>query len=264
MNRVLSFALLAVIGLAGCQDNKGPNPGVGTGKGGPNMNVADLKPADLEVKGAGLHKLQVQSPTGKTVKYAIQVPANLSKDAKVPLVVALHYAGKKGDWYGAGMLEGLYSEGCRSLGAVIVAPDSLTGDDWDNHTNADHVAWLARSVIQSYPIDPKKVILSGFSAGGIGTWYIAPRAPDVFTAAIPIAGEPELKGATWTVPVCAIHAEADTIIAPAATKRQIDKLKAEGKAAEFILLKDGTTHYQSGRYVRSLQEACNWLKGTWK
>src|SRR5262249_34571341 len=120
------------------------------------------------------------------------------------------------------------------------------------------------SVLKAYPIDPKKVVLSGFSAGGIGTWYIAPRVSDVFTAAIPIAGEPALRGAEWTIPVCAIHSEADTVLHPGATKAHMEKLKAQGKATNLILLTDGTTHYQSNRYVRPLQDACAWLDGVWK
>src|SRR5262245_28071734 len=185
MSRPIACILFAVIGAAGCKD-----AGASNRSGSPSKpdaaptRAAEMAPADLDVKGPGLHKLQVQAPTGKTVKYAIRVPANLPKGGKVPLVVALHFAGKDSDWYGAGMVESLYAEGCLSLGAVIVAPDSITGDDWDNQSNVDHVAWLTTSVLKAYPIDPKKVVLSGFSAGGIGTWYIAPRVSDVFTAAI--------------------------------------------------------------------------------
>src|SRR5215210_3158419 len=202
MTRAIACVLFAALGAAGCKDGGPAKTGAGPNKSDAGAaRAADLAPTDLEVKGPGLHKLQVQAPTGKTVKYVVSVPADLPKGGKVPLVVALHYAGKKSDWYGAGMVEGLYAEGCQSLGAVIVAPDSLTGDDWDTQANADHVAWLTRSVLKSYPVDPKKVVLSGFSAGGIGTWYIAPRAPDVFSAALPIAGEPAVKGAAWTIPV---------------------------------------------------------------
>ena len=241
--------------------------GGGGGGGAPAgpAKAADLAPVDLEVKGPGLHKLQVHAPSGKTVKYVVHVPDGLPQGVKTPLVVALHYAGRDSDWYGHGMIQGLYADGCMPIRPIIVAPDSLSGDDWDNQVNVDHVAWLTRSVLKSYPIDPKKVVLSGFSAGGIGTWYIAPRVPDLFTAAIPIAGEPTLKGADWTLPVCAIHADADSVIRSAATRQKIEALMGAGKPANLILLTDGTTHYDSGRYVPALRQACGWLQNfVWK
>jgi predicted peptidase len=263
--RVFAIIALAFAGMAGCKDRPKPVADVPVSAGSEPVKAMEMTPVDLEIKGPGLHKLQVQAPSGKTVKYVVHVPEGLPQGGKVPLVVALHYAGKDSDWYGHSMIEALYADGCLPIRPVIVAPDSLTGDDWDTPENVDHVAWLTRSTLKSYPIDPKRVVLSGFSAGGIGTWYIASRVPDVFTAAIPIAGEPTLKGANWTLPVYAIHAEADTILPPAATKKQIELLKAAGKTADLFLLSDGTTHYQSNRYVPSLRQACGMLQNfVWK
>lgn len=262
MVRVFFLTVTVVVALAGCGRPTAPT-GV-SGKGSDSAKVVELTPVDLEVKGPGLHKLQVQAPNGQTIKYVVHVPY-FAKGMKVPLVVALHFAGKESDWYGHGMVQNLYAEGCMPIQAIIVAPDSLSGDDWVTPENADHVAWLTRSVVKSYPIDPKKVVLSGFSAGGIGTWSIATRVPGLFTAAIPIAGEPSGKASDWTIPVYAIHSEADSIVPPAATKRRIEELKAAGQKAEVFLLTDGTTHYQSDRYVSALRQACGMLQHfVWK
>ncbi len=260
----VTIALMLLITTSGCNNNPSvPSPAPGAEIAKPAVVPAELASIALDVKAAGLHKLQATAPTGKVVKYAIWVPKQLPKDKKVPLVMALHYAGKDTDHYGAGLIEALYQPACDELGAIIVAPDSLTGDDWDNPTNLDYVAWLTRSAIQSYPIDEKKVILSGFSAGGIGTWFIAARADGLFTAAVPVAGRPNLKGAEMTIPLCAVHSEADTICLPGPTKAAVAKLSGGPKKSNIILLTDGTTHYTAGAYVKPLRKAFAWVVGTW-
>lgn len=60
-----------------------------------------------------------------------------------------------------------YSEvDLRSCGAP---PDSL-GGDWTTAQNGAAVVWLTRAIMKRYAVDPGKVVLSGYSMGGVGTW----------------------------------------------------------------------------------------------
>jgi dienelactone hydrolase len=73
------------------------------------------------------------------------------------------------------------------LGAIIVAPDSL-GGGWESAENERAVNQLLDAVLASYSIDTKKITITGFSMGGSGTWHVAAKFPQRFTAAIPMAG----------------------------------------------------------------------------
>jgi predicted peptidase len=104
------------------------------------------------------------------------------------------------------------------------------------------------------------VVCTGFSMGGAGTWYLAGRHPDRFTAAIPIAGRPaELD---FQVPVYVIHSRADQVMPLGPTEAYVARLKAAGRPAELVVV-DGITHFQTDRFVEPLRAAIPWLERTW-
>lgn len=47
---------------------------------------------------------------------------------------------------------------------------------------------LIQQVIDTYPIDPSRVYITGNSMGGGGTWEFAQRHPELFAAALPVSG----------------------------------------------------------------------------
>ena len=65
----------------------------------------------------------------------------------------------------------------------------------DLAANEQGVNVLLAAVEKSYAIDQKKVVVTGFSMGGRGTWDWADKYPDRFSAAIPISGTPAASGA---------------------------------------------------------------------
>jgi predicted peptidase len=217
----------------------------------------------LDAKGPGLHQVTAKMPDGEQLRYTISVPAGYDGKSPVPLVIALHYAGDVTPFYGRGMIEGFTATALRELNPIIVAPDALDGGDWQTAKNEKAVVWLTKSIMKTYAIDAKKVLLTGFSMGGKGTWYLGGRHQDLFTAAIPIAGAPDDVAAEWKIPIYVIHSSKDEILALEPTKKHVEELKAKGVKIEFKVL-DDLTHYQVGRYARPLREAVPWLKEVWK
>ncbi len=62
---------------------------------------------------------------------------------------------------------------------------------WQHQTRRDDIAFLRTVVADAtkrFNLDPERIILSGFSLGGMMTWRVACSAPDTFTAYAPIAG----------------------------------------------------------------------------
>lgn len=75
---------------------------------------------------------------------------------------------------------------------IVVAPRAPT-DTW-NLWHEAHIDGLFARLIDDFVavrgVDPAKVYLLGYSAGGDGVWQLAPRMPDRFAAAAMMAGHP--------------------------------------------------------------------------
>jgi len=212
---------------------------------------------------AGTHQETVEVPGVGSVKYTIDIPADDGSGRPVPLVLALHYGynGSVPDAYtGAGMIDD-FRPGLADLKAIVIAPDVL-GGDWTDAENEQAAVWLVQSAMQTYAVDPKRVIVTGFSMGGAGTWFIGSRHQDVFTAAIPVAAP--VEGSTeWKIPVYAIHSQQDEIVSYSAAKKHAEAIKSKGGKVEFKTV-SGLTHYDTGSYAGYVGEGLKWLQEQWK
>jgi predicted peptidase len=160
------------------------------------------------------------------------------------------------------VLEILVAPALKELGAIIVAPDSLAGG-WSSAENERAVNFLLDAVQKSYSIDATKIVVTGYSMGGAGTWHWAGKYPERFSAAVPVAGRPPASVAGWRLPVLAIHSRNDEVSPIGPTEKGIAELQKAGARAELIVL-SGITHYETHRHVDGLQRAVPWLKELWK
>jgi predicted peptidase len=218
----------------------------------PRDRVAELPP--------GTHAQTAQTRDGTAVRYTISVPAGYTHAAPAPLIVVLHYAGQVTPFFGRGILDGLAAPAFAPLHAILVAPDAPAGD-WTTEQSDAAVAWLTRAVMNSYAVDPRRVAVTGYSMGGIGSWSIGARHQDLFTAAIPIASQP-VGDPRWRIPLYVIHSRDDELLPIAPTRDYVHQLAAAGARIEWRELR-GLTHYDVGGYVPALREASSWLAQIW-
>lgn len=80
------------------------------------------------------------------------------------------------------------------LGIALIAPDGI-GHSWSfpgspAHTRDEfaYVGHVLDDATRRFPVDPARVMASGFSQGGSMVWYLACRMPARFAAFAPIAG----------------------------------------------------------------------------
>ena len=159
-------------------------------------------------------------------------------------------------------MKALIKPALEGLGAIIVAPDS-SGGGWDTPENDRAVNLLLDQVLQSYAIDKKKMVVTGFSMGGRGAWSWAAKYPDRFSAAVPVAGRPPESLEGWRVPVMAIHSVHDTVVPIGPTQDAIATLKSAGARAEIVVL-SGPGHHETYKFVDGLRQAVPWLQQIWK
>jgi len=211
-------------------------------------------------KKTGIHE---QIFARRNQRYTIALPAGYADDKPAPLVLALHYGGPVTPFYGSSILAGLVEPALRELGAIIVAPDCLHGD-WANPDSELEIVELLKYLQDHYAIDARKTALTGYSLGGIGTWYLAARHQDKFAAAIPMAGWPQPDSAEveWKIPLYVIHSRQDEVVPFEQTEQVVHQLQEQGAAVELVLLQD-ITHYETECFVEPLQAAAPWIRKVW-
>jgi predicted peptidase len=223
---------------------------------------------------------------GTEVSYTLALPDDLDPGGATPLVLALHYGWGGGDlpqYFGMTFLTRLFAPALEELEAIIVAPD-CPARDW-HHPRSQRAIWAILEAVQSeYEIDPKRRLITGFSLGGTGTWYIAAEHPDTFSAAIAIATAPTVASGDSTfrtdyqrlmdggtvlwreslaaTPFFVIHSTDDQLIPFAPIARALDSLAAWGASIEFLAI-DGPGHYDIELYIEPLSSAIPWVRRLW-
>lgn len=228
------------------------------------MGAAAQAVADSPVLAPGLHSLSLPRADEPAIHYALSIPRNYSPSKPVPLILALHFGVGGGDAAGAGgdVVQILIGPALAELGAIIVAPDSVRGD-WSSPENQKAVNALLDMVLARYSIDKKKVVVTGFSMGGAGSWIFAEKFPERFSAAIPVASRPPASASGWRLPVLAIHSHDDQVVPFGPTEARIAELQKAGVNAKLIPL-SGITHYETSRFRDALRQAIPWLQDVWK
>ena len=213
----------------------------------------------------GLHDLILPRTGAPPIRYATFIPVNYSPSAPVPLILALHFGVGGADPAGAGLdvLRVLVAPALAELGAIIVAPDSIKGN-WSTPENEKSVHTLLDLASKHYSIDQRKVIVTGFSMGGGGSWHVAEKFPGRFSAALPVAGRPPVSAAGWRLPVLAVHSRDDQVSPIGPTETRIAELQTAGVNAKLIPL-TGIQHQQMDRFRDGLRQAVPWLlHDVWK
>ncbi len=228
------------------------------------FGVAAQAVGDSPALTPGLHSLSLPREGEPAIRYAISIPHSYSPSTPVPLILALHFGVGGGGADGAGrdVVQILIGPAFAELGAIIVGPDSVKGD-WSSPENEKAVNALLDSVQARYSIDKKKVVVTGFSMGGTGSWHFAESFPERFSAAIPVAGRPPATAAGWRLPVLAIQSHDDQVVPFGPTEARIAELQKAGVNAKLIPL-TGITHYETYRFRDALRQSIPWLREIWK
>jgi predicted peptidase len=239
---IMTFALLSVLPIGAAAQGVGNPP----------------------VFAPGLHELTLAREGEPGIGYAISIPPSYSPSTPTPLILALHYGigSRDSTGVGADLVKGIIGPALEELGAIIVAPDSVRGN-WSTSENEKAVNALLDMVMAHYAIDKKRVAVTGYSMGGTGSWHLAEKFPERFSAVLPIASRPPASAVGWRLPVLAIHSRDDQVqpFDPAAAR--IAELQKAGVNARLIAL-TGIAHYEAGLFREPLRQAVPWLQEVWK
>ena len=106
--------------------------------------------------------------------------------ARKPLILFLHGSGECGDDLARVRVHGppklFPAHGLDRF--IVVSPQCPEGEFWEE---AKLEAFM-RAAIEVLPADPQRVYVTGLSMGGVGTWNVGTRCPELFAALAPVCG----------------------------------------------------------------------------
>lgn len=172
----------------------------------------------------------------------------ISAGEQVPLILALHWAGE-GTTY-LEFSECLAFPALEFLDAIIVTPQ-IGGGDWTAFPNEKKVLTLLEQIIEFWPVDREKIIVTGYSNGGIGSWVYSMNNPALFKASIPIAGYYEPR--TSSVHQYMIHGRNDELFDISLIRKAVQNSTKLGAKITFKELK-GYSHFAACGYVNELKK----------
>jgi hypothetical protein len=118
---------------------------------------------------------------------------------------------------------------------------------------------LLDSVIGTYRIDEDRVVLTGLSMGGQGTWQLAAARPDRFAAIAPVCGRgnPEAAHRLRRVPAWVFHGAQDDVVPIGESERMVAALERCAGDVRFTVYPDAGHDAWTATYERA--DLWDWL-----
>ena len=185
-----------------------------------------------------LYEKEVFVYENDTLNYRILKPLNYNPNKQYPVHLFLHGSGERGNDNSSQLTHGgklfLKKENREKYNSWVIFPQcsendrwpSLPSDQWDKSFNNNNsspnkslglVIRLMDKFIEKKHVDKRRIYVSGLSMGGMGTFEILYRRPNMFAAATPICGNgltQLVKLYAKKVPLWIFHGSDDNVVSP--------------------------------------------------
>jgi predicted peptidase len=180
-------------------------------------------------------KTMGDKPDGR--KYSVFIPHNYAATKKYPTIVFLHGIGEGGSDGTHCLTVGLgpaIAKRANDFPFIVIFPQSTGGWNEKSQAATDAIATL-KEVEHTYAVDQDRVILTGLSTGGYGTWSIGATHKQEFAALVPMCAYsaydfvPQLTN----MPVWCFHNGGDPFVGSGGSKEMCDRINAAGGHAKY-------------------------------
>lgn len=209
-----------------------------------------------------LYKEAVYINQGDTLKYRIMFPKDFEASKQYPVVLFLHGAGERGSNNASQLTHGgaLFAskKNRKAFPAIVIFPQCPKNDYWSNvsidrstkpitttfpqdsaPTKALSMVMQVLDEMMAKPfVNTNKIYVAGLSMGGMGTFEILYRKPQIFAASFTIcgAGNPETtKKYANTIPLWVFHGANDDVVGPLSSVRMVEGILQNGGKPNFTL-----------------------------
>lgn len=225
----------------------------------------------------GQFKKATYTIAGKTLPYRVMLPENYDAEKPYPLVVLLHGGGERGSDNEKQLVHGkqfLVDHFQSAYPAIVLVPQCPTESYWANVSRSwiegekmeflfgltdqpseamEVLIPLINYWLSSGKVDLRKVYVGGLSMGGMGTFEILWRMPNVFAASFAICGGADTaKFAIYAqnTAIWIFHGESDSVVPVDLSRDAYTKLKERGCDVKYTEY-EGVDH---GSWENAFQE----------
>lgn len=172
---------------------------------------------------------------GKERSYYVFVPRNWRAGEKYPAIVFLHGVLEAGD-SGKNVGKGLGPHISKDPSAwpfITLFPQS--DGDWQGAERGKFVIACIDQGIKDLGVDPDRVLLTGLSNGGQGTWIIGGDYRDRFAALVPMCGHKAYDSVPklTKIPIWCFHNNADLLVGSGQSEEMVKRINAAGGNAKL-------------------------------
>ncbi|GAB1858579.1 hypothetical protein MHTCC0001_34180 [Flavobacteriaceae bacterium MHTCC 0001] len=217
----------------------------------PKLKNSSIKSFPLK---EGVYDTTLKLTNNESWPITVSVP-KIVGDEKVPLIIALHWAGRQNTYKEFGNC--LAFPGLDALNGIIVVPSSKQGN-WLLPENEQRIIDLVRKAIKHWPVAKDKVLITGYSNGGIASWQYAIKYPRLFSVGIAMAGK--YKKARLKIPMYVIHSKGDELFSFDDIQKTVVVSKNLGSSIELTIINE-LSHYVACSYMNVLRAKAIEIKG---
>jgi predicted peptidase len=217
-------------------------------------------------------------------RFQVYVPRGFNKKQSWPVIVALHGGGEYGSdgmkQTNVGLAPAIRRNPER-FPAIVIFPQAKADGKAGWQTDGGEAAMAALDkTIKEFKGDPKRVVLTGLSAGGNGTWSLASKHPERFAAIVPVCGfvsnfkgrasavdypalaagdDPytEIAKKVASLPILIFHGAKDDVVSPDESRKMFAVLKKLGATVNYIELPDANHNAWDPAY--SSADTISWM-----
>lgn len=192
--------------------------------------------------------------TGLTLPYRLFVPAACTKEKPCGLLMILHGAGERGSDNQAQLkndaLAFVESGPQAENPTIVVYPQCPLDMQWVNNDWKDGSYRVSQTPVSkpmaaalelltwvrtSFPVDPSRLLITGLSMGGYGTWDMVVRQPGLFAGALALCGggDPSQAAVIRDLPVWAFHGDQDQAVPVRGSRQMIAALREAGGHPQY-------------------------------
>jgi predicted peptidase len=177
---------------------------------------------------------------GRTYRYAVWVPEGYTAEERWPVVLFLHgkgESGSDGEFHTTAGLGRAIRLNPERFGGLVVMPQMPVGCQWEGPLQDLALATLDATLAE-YSVDLDRIVLTGLSLGGYGTWSLGARQSERFCALLPICGggDPADAGKLARLPIWCFHGEADPVVPVERSREMVEAVRAAGGEVRYTEL----------------------------
>lgn len=199
-----------------------------------------------------------------TLKYQILYPENFDVNKKYPLLLFLHGAGERGNDNQKQLIHGasMFKKNAKDYPALYIFPQCPENSYWakvDIERSENGIVSLKfedsgeptepmslvidmmDSLAEKTFVNTDRIYVGGLSMGGMGTFEILSRRPEMFAAAFPICGGGNPASASKyakNVDIWVFHGAKDSIVLPGFSTEMVIALMKAGGNPKYTLYKN--------------------------